>query len=412
MNIERWLKLNTCSLKGKTVAVTGSTGGLGVELCKNLARLGANLILVDRNKQKSEAFAQVLREIYSATVSCITADLEVFSSVIIATEQLETSNIDIFIHNAGAYSIPRKICDTGYDNVFQINFVSPYYMIKRLLPVLKKRGGRVMVVGSIAHNYNKIDEKDIDFSSRTAASSVYGNAKRFLMFALYEFFKNETEVTLSVTHPGITFTNITAHYPKLIFAVIKHPMKVIFMKPKKAVLSLVKGCFEATPYHTWIGPKLFNVWGYPKKQRLKTCTTAESQRIDEMAERIFQQLTFKQRKAFVKSYLGKTVDIKIDRPIGYVHKKENYSLTYPINYGYIPEVLGGDGEELDVYLLGVNEPVTEYKAKIIGIAHRENDVEDKLIAAPENMSFTKEEIEKTVNFQEQYYKTYVEVEKC
>lgn len=120
-------------------------------------------------------------------------------------------------------------------------------------------------------------------------------------------------------------------------------------------------------------------------------------------------MTFEERKALVKSYLGKTVNIKIDRPIGYVHKKENYSLTYPINYGYLPGVIGGDGEELDVYLLGVNEPVTEYTAKIIGIAHRENDVEDKLVAAPVDLNFVKEEIERAIHFQEQYYKTTVEV---
>ncbi len=120
-------------------------------------------------------------------------------------------------------------------------------------------------------------------------------------------------------------------------------------------------------------------------------------------------MTFEERKALVKSYLGKTLDIKIDRPIGYVHKKENYSLIYPINYGYIPGVIGGDGEELDVYLLGINEPVTEYKAKIIGIAHREDDVEDKLIAAPIDLYFTEEEIKQFVHFQEQYYKTTIEV---
>ena len=115
------------------------------------------------------------------------------------------------------------------------------------------------------------------------------------------------------------------------------------------------------------------------------------------------------RKALVKSYLGKTIEIKIDRPIGYVHKKENYSLTYPINYGYLPGVIGGDGEELDVYLLGVDKPVTEYRVKIIGIAHRENDIEDKLIAAPVGLNFTKEEIEQAINFQEQYYETHIEI---
>ena len=70
-------------------------------------------------------------------------------------------------------------------------------------------------------------------------------------------------------------------------------------------------------------------------------------------------MTFEERKALVKSYLGKTVDIKIDRPIGSTHPKHP-NLTYPINYGYIPNALGGDGEELDVYLLGVDEPVRHW----------------------------------------------------
>ena len=111
----------------------------------------------------------------------------------------------------------------------------------------------------------------------------------------------------------------------------------------------------------------------------------------------------------LKKYLGKTVEIKIDRPVGYVHKKEKYSLTYPINYGYIPGVLGGDGEELDVYLLGVERAVEEYTAKIIAIVYRYNDVGDKLVAAPEGMVFTKEEITAAVHFQEQYYIGKVEV---
>ncbi|MGN0634824.1 MAG: GrpB family protein [Acutalibacteraceae bacterium] len=115
------------------------------------------------------------------------------------------------------------------------------------------------------------------------------------------------------------------------------------------------------------------------------------------------------RTALVRSYLGKTVQIEIDRPIGYVHKKENYSLVYPINYGYIPGVIGGDGEELDVYLLGVDEPVERYLCKIIGIAFRANDVEDKLIAAPIGYRFTKEAVAAAVHFQEQWYNTTFEV---
>ena len=118
-----------------------------------------------------------------------------------------------------------------------------------------------------------------------------------------------------------------------------------------------------------------------------------------------------ERKELVRSYLGKTVTIGIDRPIGYVHqKKDGVCLTYPINYGYIPGVLGGDGEELDVYLLGVDTPVETYTCRVIGIVYRRNDVEDKLIAAPEGRTFTTEEMAAAVEFQEKYYDSYVEIE--
>jgi inorganic pyrophosphatase len=120
-------------------------------------------------------------------------------------------------------------------------------------------------------------------------------------------------------------------------------------------------------------------------------------------------MTYEERKAQVKSYLGKVVKIGIDRPIGYVHVKEKYTLTYNINYGYIPGVLGGDDEELDVYLLGVDVPVEEYEARIIAIVHRENDIEDKLVAAPVGMTFAAEEIRAAVDFQEKYYISRIEM---
>ncbi len=289
MNIEKWKKSNTESLSGKTIAVTGSTGGLGQALCAYLASLGASLVLLDRNPDRSAAHKAFLSERYGADVECITLDLESLSSAEKAVSELTRIGIDIFIHNAGAYSIPRHKCESGYGNVFQINFATPYYMIKRLLPSLSERKGRVIAVGSIAHNYSRIDEKDIDFETRKAASKVYGNAKRYLMYSLFELFKDETETSLSIVHPGIAFTNITAHYPKLIFAVIKNPMKVIFMKPRKAALSILRGAFEDTPYCEWIGPRWFDVWGVPKKKALKTADADERIMISRIAEEVYKK---------------------------------------------------------------------------------------------------------------------------
>jgi len=100
---------------------------------------------------------------------------------------------------------------------------------------------------------------------------------------------------------------------------------------------------------------------------------------------------------------SRTFDVIIDRPIGYHHVKGSKSFTYPINYGEIPGLLGGDGELQDVYVLGVTEPIETFRGRIIAIIHRHNDVEDKWVTCPEGMTFTKAEIEAAVNFQEQYY---------
>ena len=118
-------------------------------------------------------------------------------------------------------------------------------------------------------------------------------------------------------------------------------------------------------------------------------------------------MTLEERHAQVQSYLGKTVTIGIDRPVGYVHHKGAKTLVYPINYGYIPNVLGGDGEELDVFLLGVDEPVDTYTGRIIAIVYRADDVEDKLVMAPEGVTFPADEIARAVRFQEKYYHTTI-----
>lgn len=120
-------------------------------------------------------------------------------------------------------------------------------------------------------------------------------------------------------------------------------------------------------------------------------------------------MTLEERKKQARYFLGKTVSIVVDRPLGYIHKKQNWSITYPVNYGFIPNTIAGDGEELDVYLLGVSEPVKEYECQIVAISHRDNDSEDKLIGVPAGVQFTKDEIKNAIHFQEQYFDTEIEV---
>ena len=100
--------------------------------------------------------------------------------------------------------------------------------------------------------------------------------------------------------------------------------------------------------------------------------------------------------------LGKIVKVTIDRPLGSYHPKHK-DLYYLVNYGFVEGIIGGDGEEQDAYVLGVSESLTEYTGKVIAIIHRLNDVEDKWVVAPPELTFTMEEIYKQVRFQEKYF---------
>lgn len=97
--------------------------------------------------------------------------------------------------------------------------------------------------------------------------------------------------------------------------------------------------------------------------------------------------------------LGEIVTVTVDRPVGYDH----HGTIYPINYGYLPGVMGGDGEEQDAYILGVEEPVETFTGRVVGVVRRINDCEDKLVVAPEGMEYHQGEIAEATRFIEQYF---------
>ena len=267
MNVNKWLLKNTADLTGKTVAISGATGGIGKELCNHLATLGANILTMDRNSTRSLALCEKIKARFpSVNASHVHLDLSDIDSVNECISYLKENVPDYIILNAGIYHVPLTKCNTGYNNVFSINFVSPYLICRAMQDDIKKIGGKIVAVGSIAHAYSKVCHTDIDFSERKKSSLVYGNSKRYLMYGIFETCDTEC---VSVAHPGITLTNITAHYPKLIFALIKYPMKVIFPSACKASLSIIKAMFEDTAPYEWVGPRLFNVWGMPKLKKLK-----------------------------------------------------------------------------------------------------------------------------------------------
>ena len=104
-------------------------------------------------------------------------------------------------------------------------------------------------------------------------------------------------------------------------------------------------------------------------------------------------------------YLGKEVSVTIDRKLGSKHPKHGF--MYMINYGFIPNTVSGDGEELDAYYLGEFEPVDTGKGKVIAVIHRTNDDDDKLIVSKDGKNYSDDAIRALTEFQERFFESII-----
>lgn len=122
--------------------------------------------------------------------------------------------------------------------------------------------------------------------------------------------------------------------------------------------------------------------------------------IEEASYRILKKLIIREK---LENMIGQNINVFIDRPIGSVHPKHN-DVIYPINYGYIKEILAVDGEYQDVYVLGEDNVINYCSGKVYAVIERENDVEDKLIVTTDDKDYSNEEIKEKINFQEKFFK--------
>lgn len=106
-----------------------------------------------------------------------------------------------------------------------------------------------------------------------------------------------------------------------------------------------------------------------------------------------------------RDFLEKEVTVEIDRQLGSRHPKHGF--MYMLNYGFIPNTISGDGEELDAYLIGEFEPVASSKGKVIAIIHRTNDDDDKLIVSKEGKDYSDDAIKALTEFQEKYFESII-----
>jgi len=106
-----------------------------------------------------------------------------------------------------------------------------------------------------------------------------------------------------------------------------------------------------------------------------------------------------------RQYLNKIVTVKMDRPMGSKHPKHGF--IYPVNYGYIPNTVSGDGEELDAYVLGEHQPLDMFTGRVVAIIHRTNDDDDKLVVMANGRNYSDDQIKALTEFQEKYFESII-----
>ena len=106
-----------------------------------------------------------------------------------------------------------------------------------------------------------------------------------------------------------------------------------------------------------------------------------------------------------KKYIGQIVEVVMDRQLGSRHPKHGF--VYTVNYGYIPNTVSGDGEELDAYVLGEHEPLEKFVGRVVAIIHRTNDNDDKLVVMKDGRNYTDDQIRALTEFQEQWFESVI-----
>ncbi len=288
MKTNKWLQKKVNSLQGYRIAITGSTGGLGNAIASHIASLGGELILVNRNEAKTNKQIEELQSKYpTLSALWVKCDMESRVSVIAAAKSLIEMEIDVLILNAGVYHIPRKTTIDGWDNLFQINFASPYSMARIMSEIMGERL-KIVAVSSIAMKNKKINIEDPQGLKYIKPMQAYGYTKMLLTYGLTLL---DTKSVVSIAHPGITYTNIMTNYSKLTNAIIKPIMRILFPNPAMASLGIVAAITLPKSFNKWYSPRVFDIWGKPVVKNLPNYTMSQLSNVLKICEDTYSKYT-------------------------------------------------------------------------------------------------------------------------
>lgn len=202
------------AMQGKVCLVTGATSGIGLETALELARQGADVVLVGRNKQRGEAARhKVTKEGESENVKYFQADLSSREQVHALVRQFKAhfSRLDVLVNNAGTVILRRRVNSEGQEMTLAINHLGHFLLTNLLEDVLNASApARVINVSSASHRGARINFEDLHSVKNYNGMRAYGQSKLANVLFTYELDRrwNSEAITVNALHPGFVSTNL------------------------------------------------------------------------------------------------------------------------------------------------------------------------------------------------------------
>jgi NAD(P)-dependent dehydrogenase (short-subunit alcohol dehydrogenase family) len=232
-------------MNGKVVMITGANSGIGKETAIELAKMGANIIMVCRSRERGEKALEEIKEMAnSKKIELLIADLADQSSIRMMVERFKKryDKLHVLINNAGVMLTKRTTTSEGYESTFAINHIGHFLLTNLVLDMLKASSpSRIINVSSSAHKFAKLNFDDIDNEQKYRGFRTYANSKLFNILFSYELARRMegTGVTVNTLHPGVIRTNLGKNNNKKLIKLMSTIFRLFMRSPKKGARTTV-----------------------------------------------------------------------------------------------------------------------------------------------------------------------------
>jgi NAD(P)-dependent dehydrogenase (short-subunit alcohol dehydrogenase family) len=203
-------------MTGRTVLVTGATGGIGLETGRALAKMGARVVIGARDAARGQAVVDELVR-GGGSAQLLEMDLASFASVRRAAERFRGvhSRLDVLVNNAGIAVRERRPTEDGHERTWQANFLSHFLLTRLLMPVLKTtEKSRIVNVSSEGHRSGRLDWENLELERGFRGFQAYANTKLAQIHFTRELARREPAVAANALHPGAIATGIWRAAPQ------------------------------------------------------------------------------------------------------------------------------------------------------------------------------------------------------